>query len=236
MTWRATILTLVPDAWPGVLDVSLVGKAREAGIWQLDTVDIRDFGVTRHRNVDGPPSGGGAGMVLRPDVCARALDSVTDGDAADAQARPLIYLTPRGKRLTQDRVRELSSGPGLVAFCGRFEGLDERVIEARGMEEVSIGDYVLAGGDVAAQVMLEACVRLLPGVLGNRVSAQTESFEDGLLEHPLYTKPREFEGRGIPDVLLSGDHAAIARWRRSQSESITKARRPDLWDSARTGD
>ena len=236
MSWRATILTLVPDAWPGVLDVSLVGKAREAGIWQLDTVDIRDFGVTRHRNVDGPPSGGGAGMVLRPDVCARALDSVTDGDAADAQARPLIYLTPRGKRLTQDRVRELSSGPGLVAFCGRFEGLDERVIEARGMEEVSIGDYVLAGGDVAAQVMLEACVRLLPGVLGNRVSAQTESFEDGLLEHPLYTKPREFEGRGIPDVLLSGDHAAIARWRRSQSESITKARRPDLWDSARTGD
>ena len=235
--WGATVLTLFPDAFPGVLGASVIGSAREAGIWALDTVDIRDFGVTRHRNVDGPPSGGGAGMVLRPDVCARAIDSVLDGDAREGVGnRPLIYLTPRGARLTQDRVRELASGPGLVAFCGRFEGLDERVIEARGMEEISIGDFVLAGGDVAAQVMIEACVRLLPGVLGNRESARTESFEDGLLEHPLYTKPRDFEGRGIPDVLLSGDHGRIAAWRRDQSERITKARRPDLWEASRTGE
>ena len=226
MTFRVTAITLTPEAWPGVLSASVVGNALRAGIWELSTVDIRDFGVTRHRNVDGPPSGGGAGMVLRPDVSSQAIDSV------DRDGRPLIYLTPRGARLSQERVRELASGPGLVAFCGRFEGLDQRVVESRRMEEISIGDFVLAGGDVAAQAMVEASVRLLPEVLGNPESHETESFETGLLEHPLYTKPREFEGRGIPDVLLSGDHGAVAKWRQIESEKITRERRPDLWEVA----
>ena len=240
MTFSVTAITLTPEAWPGVLSVSVVGNALRAGIWKLSTVDIRDFGVTRHRNVDGPPSGGGAGMVLRPDVSAQAIDSVVSGsaggDSVDRDGRPLIYLTPRGARLTQQRVRELASGPGLVAFCGRFEGLDQRVVESRRMEEISLGDFVLAGGDVAAQALVEACVRLLPEVLGNPESHETESFETGLLEHPLYTKPRAFEGRGIPDVLLSGDHGAIAKWRQQQSERITRERRPDLWEVARKGD
>ena len=226
--WRATVLSLYPDAFPGALGVSIIGGSRAAGIWQLETVDIRDFATNRHRTVDGPPAGGGAGLVLKPDIAAKAIDSVA-GDG-----RPLIYLTPRGAPLTQARVRELATGPGLVCFCGRFEGLDERVIDSRAMEEISIGDVVLAGGEVAAQVMIEACVRLLPGVLGNRESAVEESFEDGLLEYPLYTKPREFEGRAIPDVLLSGDHGAVERWRRAQRETITKARRPDLWEAYRT--
>ena len=233
MSWHASILTLFPDAWPGVLEASIIGGSRRAGVWQLSVVDIRDFSTNRHRNVDDTPAGGGAGLVLRPDIAARAIDDVLS-DPSDS--RPLIYLTPRGKRLTQQRVRELSSGPGLVAFCGRFEGLDQRVIEARDMEEICIGDFVLAGGDVAAQAMIEACVRLLPGVLGNSESTVEESFEDGLLEHPLYTRPRDFEGRGIPDVLLSGDHKAIADWRRSQSEKDTKARRPDLWEAHQKGD
>ena len=233
MSWHASILTLFPDAWPGVLEASIIGGSRRAGVWQLSVVDIRDFSTNRHRNVDDTPAGGGAGLVLRPDIAARAIDDVLS-DPSDS--RPLIYLTPRGKRLTQQRVRELSSGPGLVAFCGRFEGLDQRVIEARDMEEVCIGDFILAGGDVAAQAMIEACVRLLPGVLGNSESTVEESFEDGLLEHPLYTRPRDFEGRGIPDVLLSGDHKAIADWRRSQSEKDTKARRPDLWEAHQKGD
>jgi len=227
--WRATALTLFPDAFPGVLGTSIIGGAQKSGIWQLDTVDIRDFSTNRHRSVDSPPSGGGPGMVLKPDVAAAAIDSVSDN-------RPLIYMTPRGKPLTQMRVRELASGPGLIVFCGRFEGLDQRVIEARNMEEISIGDFVLAGGEVAAQVMIEACVRLLPGVLGAADSTVDESFEDGLLEYPLYTKPREFEGRSIPEVLLSGDHKKIAAWRRKQSEETTQARRPDLWEALQTGD
>ncbi len=231
--WRATALTLFPDAFPGVLGTSIIGGAEKSGIWQLDTVDIRDFSTNRHRSVDSPPSGGGPGMVLKPDVAAAAIDSVSDASNGN---RPLIYMTPRGKPLTQKRVRALASGSGLIVFCGRFEGLDQRVIEARNMEEISIGDFVLAGGEVAAQVMIEACVRLLPGVLGAADSASDESFEDGLLEYPLYTKPREFEGRSIPDVLLSGDHKKIAEWRRKQSEETTQARRPDLWDALQTGD
>ena len=232
--WRATALTLFPDAFPGVLGTSIIGGAEKSGIWQLETVDIRDFSTNRHRNVDSPPSGGGPGMVLKPDVAAKAIDSVSDD-------RPLIYMTPRGKPLTQSRVRALASGSGLIVFCGRFEGLDQRVIEARNMEEISIGDFVLAGGEVAAQVMIEACVRLLPGVLGDADSASDESFEDGLLEYPLYTKPREFEGRSIPEVLLSGDHKKIADWRRAQSIETTKSRRPDLYErhlgtKAQTGD
>jgi tRNA (guanine37-N1)-methyltransferase len=232
MTWQASILTLFPDIWPGVLEASIIGSARKADIWALETVDIRDFSDNRHRNVDDTPAGGGAGLVLRSDIAAKAIDSVLS-DPSDQ--RPLIYLTPRGTRLTQHRVRELASGPGLVAFCGRFEGLDQRVIEARDIEEICIGDFVLAGGDAAAQTMIEACVRLLPGVLGNAESALDESFEDGLLEHPLYTRPREFEGRRIPDVLLSGDHKAIADWRQKMSEEDTKARRPDLWEAFQKG-
>ena len=230
--WSATVLTLFPQCFPGVLGASIIGGAEKSGLWQLETVDIRDFSVNRHRTVDSPPAGGGPGMVLKPDVAAKAIDSV----ATAKDSRPLIYLTPRGKPLTQQRVRELASGPGLIAFCGRFEGLDERVIKGRQMEEISIGDFVLAGGEVAAQVMIEACVRLLPGVLGDAQSASEESFEDGLLEYPLYTKPREFEGRAIPEVLLSGDHKKIAAWRRQQSEEITKARRPDMWTAYKNGD
>jgi tRNA (guanine37-N1)-methyltransferase len=207
------------------LGASIIGGSEKSGIWQLETVDIREFSTNRHRSVDSPPSGGGPGMVLKPDVSAAAIDSVSDN-------RPLIYMTPRGKPLTQERVRALASGPGLVVFCGRFEGLDQRVIEARNMEEISIGDFVLAGGEVAAQTLIEACVRLLPGVLGAADSASDESFENGLLEYPLYTKPREFEGRTIPEVLLSGDHAKIAAWRRQKSEEITKSRRPDLFEKA----
>lgn len=232
--WRATALTLFPEAFPGVLGISIIGTAEKSGLWALETVDIRDFSTNRHRSVDSPPSGGGPGMVLKPDVAARAIDSVSDD-------RPLIYLTPRGKPLTQSRVKELSAGQGLIVFCGRFEGLDQRVIEARQMEEISIGDFVLAGGEVAAQVLIEACVRLLPGVLGDADSASDESFEDGLLEYPLYTKPREWENRSIPEVLLSGDHQKIAAWRRQNSEETTKARRPDLYKKvmrakAQTGD
>ena len=221
--WRATALTLFPEAFPGILGTSIIGGAEKSGLWQLETVDIRNFSTNRHRSVDSPPAGGGPGMVLKPDVAARAIDTVADD-------RPLLYMTPRGKPLTQKRVRELSTGSGLIVFCGRFEGLDQRVIEARNMEEISIGDFVLAGGEVAAQCLIEACVRLLPGVLGDADSALEESFENGLLEYPLYTKPREFEGRSIPEVLLSGDHAMIAAWRHQQSEDITKARRPDLYD------
>ena len=229
--WTASVLTLFPDAFPGVLGASIIGGAQKEQIWALETIDIRDFSVNRHRTVDSPPSGGGPGMVLKPDVAAKAIDSVANSDG-----RPLIYMTPRGKPLTQKRVRELASGSGLIVFCGRFEGLDQRVIEGRQMEEISIGDYVLAGGEAAAQVMIEACVRLLPGVLGDAQSASEESFEDGLLEYPLYTKPREFEGRAIPEVLLSGDHKKIAQWRRQQSEEITKMRRPDLWEAHQNGD
>jgi tRNA (guanine37-N1)-methyltransferase len=227
MTFKATCLTLFPEAFPGVLGVSIVGNALAKGLWSLEARDIREHGLGKHRAVDDTPAGGGAGMVMRADVAAAAIDAVA------AEGRPLIYLSPRGAPLTQARVRDLAAGPGVVLLCGRFEGLDERVIEARGLEEISIGDYVLAGGEVAAQVLLEACVRLLPGVAGNALSLQEESFETGLLEHPHYTRPQTFEGRDIPAVLTSGDHAKVAAWRRSQAEELTKARRPDLYAASR---
>ena len=224
--FKASVLTLFPDAFPGVLGVSVIGTALNNGLWALETVDIRKFSRHKHASVDDTPAGGGAGMVLRPDVAATAIDAVT---APDNGERPLIYLTPRGRPLTQTRVRELAAGPGVVVFCGRFEGLDQRVIEARGMEEVSVGDAVLAGGEVAAQYLIEACVRLIPGVIGDPASAEEESFEGDLLEYPHYTRPRVWEDREIPEVLLSGNHAKIAAWRREQAERITKERRPDLW-------
>ncbi|GGE48486.1 tRNA (guanine-N(1)-)-methyltransferase [Marinicauda pacifica] len=223
MTFTATCLTLYPEAFPGALGVSLLETARKNGIWALETVDIRSFSRHKHASVDDTPAGGGPGMVLRPDVAAAAIDSVELG------SRPLIYMTPRGKPLTQARVREWAGGPGVVVFCGRFEGLDERVIEARQMEEVSIGDAVLAGGEIPAQYLIEACVRLIPGVLGKLASTEDESFEGDCLEYPHYTRPRVWEGRDIPDVLLSGDHAKVERWRREKSEEITQRRRPDLW-------
>ena len=230
-SWKASVITLFPDVFPGVLGASIIGNAEKSDIWQLETVDIRDFSVNRHRTVDSPPAGGGPGMVLKPDVAAKAIDSV-----AMSNDRPIIYLTPRGRPLTQKKVKELATGKGVVILCGRFEGVDQRVIEARQMEEISIGDYILAGGELAAKVLIEACVRLLPGVLGRAQSAESESFENGLLEYPLYTKPRQFEGRDIPDILLSGDHKEIARWRNERSKEITKARRTDLWQDYINGD
>jgi tRNA (guanine37-N1)-methyltransferase len=224
--WAATVLTLFPEMFPGALGVSLVGQALAARIWSLEAAQIRDFGIGRHASVDDHPAGGGAGMVLRADVVAAAIDHVR-GSHPD---RPAIYLSPRGKPLTQAFVRELAAGPGVLLLAGRFEGVDERVIEGRGLIEVSIGDYVLSGGEIAAYALLDACVRLLPGVLGSAGSTTDESFENGLLEYPQYAKPREWEGRAIPDVLLSGDHKKIAAWRRAQSERITAERRPDLWD------
>ncbi|MEL7453048.1 MAG: tRNA (guanosine(37)-N1)-methyltransferase TrmD [Pseudomonadota bacterium] len=221
--FSATIITLYPDAFPGPLGVSILQRALDRHVWSLETVDLRQFGEGRHRQVDDTPAGGGAGLVLRADIAAAAIDSIKlDG-------RPLIYPSPRGKPFSQARARELATGPGLVLLCGRFEGIDERVIEARGMEEVSLGDFVLAGGEVAAQAMIEATVRLLPGVAGNEASLVEESFETGLLEYPLYTAPRLWEGRDIPPVLLSGNHAEIGRWRLERSKALTQARRPDLW-------
>jgi tRNA (guanine37-N1)-methyltransferase len=210
--------------FPGPLGVSLVGQALAAGMWSLALHQIRDFGIGRHRAVDDTPAGGGAGMVMRPDVLAAAIDRAREADAD----LPLLYMSPRGVPLTQTRVRELSAGPGVMVLAGRFEGIDERVIEARGVTEVSIGDYVLSGGELAAMVLIDACVRLIPGVLGAEESLADESFEDGLLEYPQYTKPREWEGRPTPDVLMSGDHKKIAEWRRAEAERITRARRPDL--------
>ena len=223
MSWSASVLTLFPEAFPGILGTSIIGRAMENDIWSLEALDIREFSDHKHRSVDDTPAGGGAGMVLRPDVVASAVDAVERKD------RPLIYLSPRGKTLTQARVRQLSAEPGVILICGRFEGLDERVIEARDIEEVSIGDYVLAGGEVAAMVLLEAVVRLLPGVAGNQGSLEDESFESGLLEYPQYTRPRVWEDRAIPDVLLSGDHGAVEKWRRAEAERLTRTRRPDLW-------
>lgn len=221
--FKATLITLVPDAFPGPLGVSILGRAEEKGLWALETIDLRSFGVGKHRNVDDTPAGGGAGMVIRPDVAAAAIDSVA------LEGRPLVYLSPRGKPFDQKKAHEWAAGPGVVFFCGRFEGLDERVIEARGMEEVSLGDFVLAGGEVAAMAFIEATVRLLSGVAGNEASLTEESFEQGLLEHPHYTMPREWEGRPTPDVLLSGDHKRIEEWRRSSAKALTKHRRPDLY-------
>lgn len=222
--WHARVLTIFPDMFPGPLGVSLVGTALENSIWNLDCVDIRDFGLTKHRTVDDTPAGGGAGMVMRADVLAAAIDHARE-DLTDV---PLIYLSPRGKPLTQARVRELAAGPGAILLAGRFEGVDQRVIDARGLEEISIGDYVLSGGELAAMVLIDACVRLLPGVLGADASLDEESFESGLLEYPQYTRPRDWEGHMIPDTLLSGDHKRIAAWRRAEAERLTRERRPDL--------
>jgi tRNA (guanine37-N1)-methyltransferase len=224
--WRATVLTLFPEMFPGALGLSLAGKALTEGKWALQTIDIRDFATDKHRSVDDTPAGGGAGMVMRADIAAAAIDAAR---ADAAPATPALYLSPRGRPFTQIRARELAQGCGAILLCGRFEGVDERVLEARQVEEISIGDYVLSGGELAAQVLIDACVRLLPGVAGNESSLAEESFAQGLLEYPHYTRPREWEGRAIPEVLLSGDHERIAKWRRNQAEAITKARRPDLW-------
>ena len=223
MTFAATILTLYPEMFPGPLGQSLAGRALGEGKWTLDVVQIRDFATDKHRSVDDTPAGGGAGMVLRADVVAAAVDSVASG-------APVLAMTPRGKTLTQARVRELAGGPGVTILCGRFEGFDERLFEARGIEEVSIGDYVLSGGEVGALVVLDACVRLLPGVMGAASSGDEESFESGLLEYPHYTRPVEWEGRTIPEVLRSGDHAKISAWRKARAETDTRLRRPDLWE------
>ena len=221
MTWRATVLTLFPEMLPGPLAHSLAGRALDRGAWSLDVRDIRAAATDRHRTVDDTPFGGGAGMVMRPDVLDAAIGP-EDG-------RPLIYLSPRGAPLRQDRVRALAAGAGVTLICGRYEGVDQRILDARAIEEISIGDYVLAGGELPALVLLDACVRLLPGVMGAAASAEDESFSAGLLEYPHYTRPAEWQGRGVPEILLSGHHAAIAAWRRDQAEQITRARRPDLW-------
>ena len=223
MTFAATILTLYPEMFPGPLGASLAGRALAEGRWSLDARNIRDFATDRHRTVDDTPAGGGAGMVLRADVVAAAIDSVADG-------RPLLAMTPRGTPLTQERVRSLAAGPGAIILCGRFEGFDERLFDARDIEQVSIGDYVLSGGEMGALVLLDACIRLLPGVMGAPSSGDEESFESGLLEYPHYTRPYEWEGRTIPEVLRSGDHARIAAWRKLQAETDTRLRRPDLWE------
>jgi len=226
MTWHATILTLYPEMFPGPLGVSLSGDALARGSWSLEARQIREHGLGRHRAVDDTPAGGGAGMVLRCDVLAAALDAATGHD----DPRPRLLMSPRGQPLTQARVRTLSAGPGVVVVCGRFEGVDERVIEGRGLEEVSIGDYILSGGEIAAFTLLDACVRLLPGVMGKAASGDEESFEGGRLEYPHYTRPRDWEGRTIPDVLTGGNHGAIAKWRAEESLRLTRARRPDLLD------
>ena len=223
MTFAATVLTLYPQMFPGPLGHALAGRALGGGLWTLDPVNIRDFAADKHRTVDDTPAGGGAGMVLRADVVAAALD-------AQAPGRPVLAVTPRGAPLTQARVCALSAGPGAVILCGRFEGFDERIFEGRGVEELSIGDYVLSGGETAALVLLDACVRLLPGVMGAPSSGVEESFESGLLEYPHYTRPVDWEGRTIPEVLRSGDHARIAAWRKLQAETDTRLRRPDLWE------
>ncbi|OWK29356.1 tRNA (guanosine(37)-N1)-methyltransferase TrmD [Sphingomonas dokdonensis] len=223
MTFAATILTLYPEMFPGPLGHAIAGRALAEGRWSMEAVNIRDFATDRHRTVDDTPAGGGAGMVLRVDILAAALD-------AQGQGRPVLAMTPRGKPLTQARVRQLAEGPGAVILCGRFEGFDERLFEARAIEEVSIGDYILSGGETAALVLLDACVRLLPGVMGAASSGVEESHESGLLEYPHYTRPQQWEGRTIPEVLRSGDHAKIAAWRKARSEEDTRLRRPDLWE------
>lgn len=227
--WRATVLTIFPDMFPGPLGASLAGKALGSGLWALEAVDIRDHALDRHRSADDTPAGGGPGMVMKADVLARAIDAAATDD------RPRLLLSPRGMPLTQARVAELSRGEGVVLVCGRFEGVDERVIAARGLQEISIGDYVLSGGEIAALVLLDACVRLLPGVMGKEASGTDESFAEGLLEYPHYTRPQNFEGQPIPDVLLSGDHAKIAAWRRAEAEKLTRERRPDLWEAYSAG-
>ncbi len=221
--WRASVLTIFPEMFPGPLAASLAGKALQSGIWSLDTHDIRNATTDRHRTVDDTPAGGGPGMVMKADVLARALDTVPH------DRRPRLLMSPRGAPLTQDRIKALATGPGVTIVCARFEGVDERLIRARALEEVSLGDFVLSGGEIAALALLDACVRLLPGVMGKEASAAEESFADGLLEYPQYTRPPVFEGEPIPDVLLSGDHGRIAAWRRAEAERLTRERRPDLW-------
>lgn len=228
MTWRASVVTLFPEMFPGPLGLSLAGRARDAGVWSLETVGLRDHGIGRHRSVDDTPFGGGAGMVLRPDVVDAALAGVDDG-------RPLVCLTPRGRPFSQSDARRFSGADGLVLLCGRFEGIDQRVIDRRHMLELSIGDYVLSGGEPAALVVLDACVRLLPGVMGEAASADDESFSTGLLEYPHYTRPAEWEGLSAPEILLSGHHQAVAAWRRAEAERITRQRRPDLWGDHAAG-
>jgi tRNA (guanine37-N1)-methyltransferase len=223
MAWAATVLTIFPEMFPGPLGASLAGRAQARGIWTLDAVDLRDHAVNRHGTVDDAPFGGGPGLVMRPDVVAAALDAI------DVQGRPVIYLTPRGRPLDQARVRALAEGPGVVLLCGRYEGVDARVIEARGVEEASLGDFVLSGGELAAMCLIDACVRLLPGVMGAEESRDEESFSAGLLEYPQYTRPQMWDGRAVPEVLVSGHHENVRVWRQNRSEEITAARRPDLW-------
>ncbi|MFN3208835.1 MAG: tRNA (guanosine(37)-N1)-methyltransferase TrmD [Roseovarius sp.] len=231
--WSASVITLLPDAFPGILGQSLTGKALKDGLWQLHTVDLRPFGDGRHRNVDDTPAGGGAGMVLRADVMGRAIDHTL---AQAPKGAPLVYLSPRGRPFTQAMARHWATLLGVTMICGRFEGLDQRVIDHYDIHEVSLGDFVLTGGDLAAQAMIDATVRLLPGVLGNESSTEEESFSDGLLEHPQYTRPAEWNGRKIPDVLMSGHHGEIAKWRRTMSEELTRDRRPDLWTALKRSD
>jgi tRNA (guanine37-N1)-methyltransferase len=222
--WRATVLTLFPEMFPGPLGLSLAGRALASGLWALEARDIRDSAIDRHRSVDDTPAGGGPGMVLRADVLAAAIDA-----AEVAPDQPRLLMSPRGRPLTQSRVMELATGPGPLIVCGRFEGVDQRVIEARRLEEISVGDYVLSGGEIAALALLDACVRLLPGVMGSAESGSDESFSDCLLEYPQYTRPQAFEGQSIPEILLSGDHARVAAWRLAEAEALTRLRRPDLW-------
>jgi tRNA (guanine37-N1)-methyltransferase len=221
--WRASVLTIFPEMFPGPLGLSLAGKALASGAWSLDAIDIRNFATDKHRTVDDTPAGGGPGMVMKADVLGRAIDALA------TDTRPRLLMSPRGAPLTQSRIEALTGDAGVVLVCGRFEGIDERVIAARGLEEVSVGDYVLSGGEIAAMALIDACVRLLPGVMGTAASGAEESFTDGLLEYPHYTRPQLWEGRPIPEILLSGDHAKIAAWRRAEAEGLTKARRPDLW-------
>jgi tRNA (guanine37-N1)-methyltransferase len=221
--WRASVLTIFPDMFPGPLGASLAGKALASELWALDVVDIRDFATDKHRTVDDTPAGGGPGMVMKPDILGRAIDATAKDD------RPRLLLSPRGAPLDQGWVEELAGGAGVLLVCGRFEGVDERIVAARGLEEVSIGDYVLSGGEIAAMAVIDACVRLLAGVMGAAASSAEESFAEGLLEYPHYTRPQVWEGRAIPDVLTSGDHGKIAAWRRAEAERLTRERRPDLW-------
>jgi tRNA (guanine37-N1)-methyltransferase len=225
--WHATVLTIFPELFPGPLGASLAGKACASGLWSLETLDIRDFATDRHRSVDDTPAGGGPGMIMKADVLGRAIDAVADG------GRPRLLMSPRGRPLTQAWVRELAQSPGVIALCGRFEGVDERVIMARGLIEVSIGDYVLAGGELAAMVLIDACVRLIPGVMGKASSGEDESFSANLIEYPQFTRPQVWEGLAIPAVLTSGDHAKVEAWRRAEAERLTRERRPDLWEAYR---
>lgn len=229
--WKARIVTLFPGAFPGVLGESLTGKALQDGLWSLETIDLRPFGEGKHRNVDDTPTGGGAGMVLRPDVVAKALDEALRDTPRERSRWPLVYLSPRGRRFDQAMARSWARADGLTMLCGRFEGVDQRVLDAYGVEEVSLGDFVLTGGEIAAQAMIDATVRLLPGVLGNQASTEDESHSDGLLEHPQFTRPNEWQGRAVPEVLLSGHHAKIEAWRRDQAKALTRQRRPDLWEA-----